>query len=399
MRVLALLPQNPSDVTSRTARLTIGACSALRAAGCDVRVLATSATEHPDKLSALARLRHAGIEARILDARSGGRVRPELHFASGGIAHRVVDVGKLRAHEWEAPHGTAFDAALRDEVASFAPDAVLAWPDCPGRRLRKLGDAGTRVIQVAADSRWLQSPPDVLAEADAILCPTEWMAELYRERCGSVPVTALAPAVDGGAVVPETAERECLTIVDPSVDGGVFFLLRLCEEIGLRRPDLPVLVVASSHAAANTAHAMVKAGLAAGFDLRRHENLLFAEPAPNPKELWAPARVLLAPVLANPPVDLLAEALANGVPPLMGDRGGWPEVDAGRVLPLPLDYDRSTGRPVAAVDVEPWLEAIEELDDDGVWAAERERALAQAAAFSPEALAPEYRAFLERVLG
>lgn len=359
-------------------------------------MLATSATEHPDALPTLERLRRAGYDARILDARSGGRQRPEYHYATGGIAHRLVDVGKQMG--WQAAHGVAFDAALRDEVASFRPDVLLTYPAASLKRVERLHAAGVKVVYALPDDRWLTAPPEVWAAADAVWCPTEWLAEQYRECCGAVPVSAVAPAVTAANVVPEVAGRECLTLVDPTVDSGIYFMLRLCEELGLRRPDLPVLVIASSHAAANTAHAMVKVGLAAGFDLRRHENLLFADPAPHPKELWAPARLLLSPALVNPPVDLLAEALANGVPALLGDRGGWPEVDAGRVLPLPFDYSRATTEPVAAVEVEPWLDAIDELDDDAAYEPERERALAAAARFTPAVLAAEYRALVERVL-
>jgi glycosyltransferase involved in cell wall biosynthesis len=109
------------------------------------------------------------------------------------------------------------------------------------------------------------------------------------------------------------------------------------------------------------------AGLLGGFDLRRHENVMIAPPVPKPRDIFTATRVLLVPsVWEEPSGRVVAEALVNGVPVLMSDRGGLAESagGAGFVLPLPADLTVQTQRPVAADAVEPWLEVIVKLAFD-----------------------------------
>jgi glycosyltransferase involved in cell wall biosynthesis len=84
-----------------------------------------------------------------------------------------------------------------------------------------------------------------------------------------------------------------------------------------------------------------------------------------------------------------AEAMINGVPALVSDRGALPEVVAGEagagagglVLPLPAWMTVETTRVPDASEVEPWYAAVCALWDDGaeyVDVAARARALAEA---------------------
>src|SRR5690606_5961043 len=95
-----------------------------------------------------------------------------------------------------------------------------------------------------------------------------------------------------------------------------------------------------------------------------------------------------------------AEALLNGVPPIVSDRGGLPEAarDGGFVLPLPVGLTLATRTPVPAAAVAPWLELIEQLTDDTFYAAASSRARTAGEAYLPQQLAPHYVAFFERVL-
>jgi len=71
-------------------------------------------------------------------------------------------------------------------------------------------------------------------------------------------------------------------------------------------------------------------------------------------------------VWEEPSGRVVAEALVNGVPVLMSDRGGLAESagGAGFVLPLPADLTVQSQRPVAAEAVEPWLDVIVKLAFD-----------------------------------
>ena len=98
---------------------------------------------------------------------------------------------------------------------------------------------------------------------------------------------------------------------------------------------------------------------------------------------------------------MAAEALLNSVPPIVSDRGGLPEAanGGGFVLPLPAALTLDTRVPVAAADVEPWLELIIRLADDQAFYAEAStRARAAGQAWRPEALVPRYLEYFNRIL-
>jgi glycosyltransferase involved in cell wall biosynthesis len=147
---------------------------------------------------------------------------------------------------------------------------------------------------------------------------------------------------------------------------------------------------------------LVEAGLSAGFDLRRHENLMLSPPVAQPKEIYVATRVLLAPSLWHEPAGrVAAEALLNGIPPLVSDRGGLPETcnGAGFYLPIPPEITPRTARPVDPEVVEPWIELIARLEDDAqFYREEAERARVAGQIYHPDQLTPRYLEFFRSVV-
>jgi len=235
---------------------------------------------------------------------------------------------------------------------------------------------------------------------DSSLCHSEWLASRCAEVIPFRPVV-LPPPVPGREVIPESLEPVCVTLIQPSRQNGLYLLLRLAEQLSLTRPDDPILAL-SSAGAETTGGDLLKAGRAAGFDLGQYKNILVADPAASPVAIWGPTQVFVAPSLSNPPVTLIAEALVNGIPPVVADRAAMPEIlnGAGFALPLPLDYTLETRSPLPAAAAETWVDLIQRLtSDDAFYAAESEKARLAARAFDPAVLAPRYAAFFSDVLG
>ena len=61
-----------------------------------------------------------------------------------------------------------------------------------------------------------------------------------------------------------------------------------------------------------------------------------------------------------------AEAMINGIPALVSDRGALPETvgDGGVVLPVPAWMEASSRRIPDAEEIRPWFEAVTRLWDD-----------------------------------
>jgi glycosyltransferase involved in cell wall biosynthesis len=115
-----------------------------------------------------------------------------------------------------------------------------------------------------------------------------------------------------------------------------------------------------------------------------------AAPAvPTPSHYFALTRLLLVPSVWEEPFGrVAAEAMINGIPPLVSNRGSLPHVVAGdassggggRVLPVPDWMTPNTSRLPSEQEIEPWFEAVCALwDDAGRYdaLAARAKALAQ----------------------
>jgi glycosyltransferase involved in cell wall biosynthesis len=189
-----------------------------------------------------------------------------------------------------------------------------------------------------------------------------------------------------------------VTMINPSPEKGLMLVARLAEELSVRRPDIAMLFIESRGSGGR----LVEAGMLAGFDLRRHENLMMSPPMAQPKEIYLATRTLLVPSLWQEPGGrVAAEALLNGIPPLVSDRGGLPETcnGAGFYLPIPPDITPARAQPVDKEVVEPWIGIIERLEDDPTfYAEESERARQAGQIYRPEQLARRYVEFFRNVL-
>jgi glycosyltransferase involved in cell wall biosynthesis len=147
---------------------------------------------------------------------------------------------------------------------------------------------------------------------------------------------------------------------------------------------------------------LVRAGELGGFDLRRHENLMFCPPVARPAEIYALARVVIAPsVWEEPAGRVAAEAVANGIPAVVSDRGGLGEMcgAGGFVLPLPDDLTLATRTPVSAEAVAPWIDLLVRLcDDQAFYDAACARAADAGKMYDHEMVARDYVRFFENVL-
>jgi glycosyltransferase involved in cell wall biosynthesis len=397
-RLLLVLPQLPQDPASGAARSMVTICGLLARAGWEIRALATTATESVAPIAATDFLRAAGHEVAT---QAPNRTvyqhdRPVLEFVERGIRFRLVDSLNRRAFAEPEEHRTQFNRIYQHELAGFRPKVVFGFGGSPAdiERFHRAKTAGARVVfglrnYGYRDGTWLRG-------LDAVLTPSRFLSDAYHAALGLESV-ALPSPIEIDDVVAPNREPIFFTAVNPTREKGACFLARLAEELATRRPDLPMLFIESRGGASD----LVNAGLAGGFDLRRHESLMFAPAVPRPAEFFRGTRVLLAPSVWDEPFGrVAAEALLNGVPPVVSDRGGLPEAanGGGFVLPLPAALTPATTTPVGADEVRPWLEVIERLADDTFYATASARARAAGEAYLPQNLAPRYLEFFERVL-
>ena len=394
LRLLLALPQMPQDPASGAARTAQTACEMAAQSGFGVRALGTTATERGITATATDYLCSAGTEFR----QSTVAQRRVLEFTQRGVSYRLLDTGKESPVSWEKAYGRAYDLLFDEELERFTPDLVLTFGGLPGdlHRHRRARQAGANVVFCLFNLHYLHAP-QTFRNVSAVLTPSEFLARRYRDEIGldSVP---LPTPVDFDDVFAPARDPVFVTMVNPSIEKGLYFFVRLAEELALRHPEIAVLAVESR----GTAGMVVKAGLAGGFDLRRHESVMIAGAVPMPRDIFANTRVLIAPsVVEEASGRVVAEALVNGVPPLVSDRGGMSEScnGAGFVLPLPPDLTLASRKPVEPEAVEAWIEPIARLCfDESFYAEQSARAAAAAEMYRRDVLARRYVEFFARAV-
>ena len=195
----------------------------------------------------------------------------------------------------------------------------------------------------------------IMIEEDALLRYGQ-LADLLGDDPGG------AGAVCRSMVVTERQHRHGLMARRASLfQDAPRFEISILEE-GIERPDIPVMAVLSTP----FSHVLGEFGI----DFERFPHFVGTPPVPQPANIYALTKILLVPsVFAEPFGRVAAEALINGIPPLVGNRGALPETigGAGRVLPIP-DWMTESGRELpSSEEVAPWLDAIldkiEAIDD------------------------------------
>lgn len=375
-------------------------CEMLAAAGAEVRAVATTASERAGRADSKSYLSQLGIESHLLAGRTGERIRPELEFTDRGIHYHLLDVGLRDMHAWQKVIGSQFDRIFDQELHDFRPDLLVAFGGLPGdvRRYERARHQAVRIVFALRNEGYLNSGGrDLLHSMDGVLTPSRYLTDHYREKIG-VESTPLPLPMELDDVLAPEHDPIFFTMINPSPEKGVMVMATLAEELSLQRPDIPLLIIESRGSAGK----LVGAGLAGGFDLRRHENLMISPALAQPKEIYLATRALLAPSLwLEPAGRVAAEAMLNGIPPLVSDRGGLPETcnGAGFYLPIPPEITPAQRIPVPKSVVEPWLALIFRLEGDAeFYRAESQRAKDAARIYLPENLAPRYVAYFSTIL-
>jgi len=203
------------------------------------------------------------------------------------------------------------------------------------------------------------------ANVDHAFTCSQFLTDVYRDKVALVS-TPIEPPLDWSAVVAPSESRAFVTFVNPSLHKGVLLFARLADMLGSRRPDIPILVVQSGDSGGSL-------NAIPGVDFSRYPQIMAAPPVPTPADYFALTRILVVPSVWEEPFGrVAAEAMINGIPPIVGNRGALPQVvggdfadgGGGRVLPIPDWMTPQTTDVPSEHEIEPWYDAVCALWDD-----------------------------------
>ena len=189
----------------------------LARAGFEVRAVGSTATELATG-SGAGCLKQLGIDV------SG---RTELHYSHRGVRYRLLEVGDRRPNQWETEYGQEFDRIFGDELSAFRPDVLLGFGGSPGvvDRFSRARHGGARLVFGLRNGAYLAAK-GFLSEMDAILTPSQYLSDFYRDRIG-LKSTALPTPVDLDDFVSDTHDPVFFTMINPSPEKGLMLLARL----------------------------------------------------------------------------------------------------------------------------------------------------------------------------
>jgi len=370
MRILLAVHNAYTDHTSGAAHSIRILMQWLADGGHDCRVLGTARfdAKPPDSIdSHLAALdvplqRRAASKTFVRSVKKPANTlvgRPTVDFALNGVSVTMLLTKATEGSAAERLEMEQFLFLLDDLLRQFAPDVLVTY----GRhaavqeamrraRERRITTVFTLRNHGYEDRRYFE-------HVDQVFTCSPYLSEVYRQRIGLLSAGVESP-IDWAEVEAPDDLRRFVTFVNPTPRKGALMFARLADMLGSRRPDIPILVVQSAASAGglNAIH---------GLDFGRYPHIMAAPATPRPADFFALTRILLVPSVFHEPFGrVAAEALINGIPTLVSDRGALPETvgDAGRVIPLPSWMTETTTQLPTAEEASPWFDSICELWDD-----------------------------------
>ena len=370
MRILLAIHNAYTDSTSGAAQSTRILMQWLAQGGHECRVLGTARfdAKPPDSLDRHLELLEVPLKHRpapkafVRSVNKPANVvvgRPTVEFTLEAVP---VTMLMTRARPGSPPEQPELDQLLYllDGVLDrFRPDILVTYGGHPVIQ-RILHHARRRLIRTVftlrnrgyEDRRHFE-------HVDHVFTTSPYLSEMYRQAIGLRSVGIESP-IEWADVEAPLELRKFVTFVNPTLAKGAMLFARLADMLGSQRPDIPILVVQSA-ASAGRLNAIP------GLDFARYPHILAAPATPRPADFFALTRILLVPSTGRESFGrVAAEALVNGIPALVSDRGGLPETvrGAGQVLPLPAWLtETSTDLPTVA-ETQPWFDAVCELWDD-----------------------------------
>ena len=341
MRVLLAIHNAYTDHTSGAAHSMRILMQWLGEAGHDVRVLGTarfdarppaSLAQHlaEHEISATRQPPPKGLLRAVQRPANLGPGRPSFEFALRGVPVTMLATSAPPNTPAERFEADQFLFVLDHLLRSFAPDVVLSYGGHPvvHETMRRARVRGSRVVFTLRNYGY--DDRHHYEHVDHVFTTSPYLSRFYRERIG-LRSTGIESPIDWAEVEAPEEMRRFVTFVNPSPAKGAMLFARLADMLGSERPDIPILVVQSASSAG-------RLNAIPGLDFTRYPHIMAAPATPRPADFFALTRILLVPsTFAEPFGRVSAEALVNGIPPLVSDRGALPETvgAGGTVIPLP----------------------------------------------------------------
>lgn len=283
------------------------------------------------------------------------------------LLHHLLQTKSTKLSEMTLRESGKWMALYQKMLDSFKPDLLYFYG---GMAIELLisDEARQRGIPVAMylangsydGSRWCR-------DVDLVVTNSEATATYYR-RTFAIESAMVGRFVNPSTVIAAQHQRTNLLFVNPSLEKGAAIVIRLAMALEKRRPDI-LFEVVESRGAWPALVSKVTSMLGEGRE--QLDNVLVTPNTTDMRPVYGRARLLLAPSLWWESSGRVAvEAMMNGIPALVTDRGGLPEMVGGGGIRIQLPekfYEKPWNRLPRGEVLEPLVETIIRLHDDEVY--------------------------------
>ncbi len=287
-----------------------------------------------------------------------------IKIEDGPLNHQLVVSYSYNRNHFTTHEESLWYSQYLYMLDSFKPDVVWFYG---GQTLDMLiaDEARDRGIPVAfylangnyKASRWCR-------DVDLILTDSQATADMYRNAVGYI-AKPIGSFLDPKIFVAAEHENKRLLFVNPSWQKGASVFVQLAVKLERERPDIELEVV---EARADWPAVLRETTLKMGKLRNALSNVTVTANTSDMRGPYSRARVLIAPSLWwESSGRVLAEAMLNGIPALITNRGGMPEMvgNAGAVFDFPeVCYEEPYQHLISDEELQPLFDSTLAFFDD-----------------------------------
>lgn len=256
-----------------------------------------------------------------------------VNISENGLHHQLAVTKSTYRHEMRHDEITNWYNLYISRLDEFKPDMVFFYGGQPvdylipyEARRRNIPSAAYLVNGNYQGVRWL-------ADVDIVVTDTYATAAYYKDY-GFSPIPC-GKFIDVTKIIPKKNDRKNILFINPSLPKGVGVAIQLAILLEKKRPDIKFEVVKSR---GDWDILLKEISTHLGFPRESLSNVIVTPNTNDMREIYGRARILLAPSLWwESGARVLAEAMLCGIPAIVTDHGGNPEMikDGGIKLVLP----------------------------------------------------------------
>lgn len=296
-----------------------------------------------------------------LDAQDGASL---FTVEQGRLTHNLIPTRDWRANEVRLSELDALYKLYHQVLGDFEPDLVWFFGGhsfdmlIPAEAKRR----GVKTVAYVPNGSYMSN--EWCRDVDLIVTETNATAQMYKDRVGFDAQT-VGVFIEPEAYVAKTHSRTAVTFVNPVLEKGGGLVAQLAIAMEEKRPDIPFHIVESRGRWDETLE-QVQSTL--GKDRRPLTNVKVIGHTNDMRPVYAESRVHLVPSLWWEGAGrVVVEAMLNGIPTIVTNRGGPPELMGNAGFKLDLKdafFEPPYGKLLPAKALDRVVSLIERIFDD-----------------------------------